>query len=271
MTEPKIVSFDIETMPNLVWSWDVYASKGWNAIDTVKEWHPFSIGYKFLGKKTQYISLDQYKGWKPLVEHRKDGAVLIRQANVKPMLEDIWDVLNGCMAIGWNSKAFDIKMLNTWFLKSGMPIPKIDWHVDVMSEKKKLTRGSPRSLDGTGEEWGTGRKTKHQGWPLWYGCMLNDKKALRLMHKYCVQDVDLTERNYMFLRPNIKNHPPMNVLLGNYDKCATCGVGDVKLNGNDHKSFKTGKKTLYGYCMDCGAPNHKRVPLDSFNKVEFVR
>lgn len=223
----KIVTIDIETFANLVWSWELYG-KNWSAIDKEMEWFPFSIGVKWLGQKTRYYSLADYKNWKPVITRHKGGAFTVRPPDIRPLMEDIWNILDVAdVVVGWNSKAFDVKKLNDQLIALGFPPYSPFKQVDVMAEKKKLTKSNSNSLDSTSEHWGTGRKVKHEGWPLWMKCIEDDKKAQKLMKAYCIRDVDITEKNYLFMRPWIRNHPHVGAYRNLPDACRICGREDM--------------------------------------------
>lgn len=271
-TQPKFLCFDIETMANLVWSWDVFSRGGWRAVDVEKDWHPYSFGAKWLDvNKTMYFSLDQYRGWQPLRVKYKDGSFLHRQPNLRPLLDDMWKLLDEAQGvITWNGKRFDIKKMNSYFLAMGYPPFSPVQHIDVMKEKTKLTSSNYNSLDGTGEEWGTGRKVSHEGFPLWLGCIDGDKKAQKKMKKYCIQDVELTERNYLHLRPWIANHPAMNVLTNNPEACTKCGGTRVHKHSTTARKATSTKTYTYNRCGDCRAMLPSRVPEDSFVKMRYA-
>ena len=219
--EPKIVTFDIENMANLLWSWQVYG-KNWSAIDTEQEWHMLCFAAKWLGKKTEIYSLDQYKGYKPMVE-RKGDTLVINRPDERALLQDLWNMLDEAdIVIGWNSKRFDTKKVQSKLLAYGFPPPSPFKQIDVMCEKKKIASSNSNKLDVTGEEWGLGRKLPHQGFPLWKGCSEGDEKAWNKMKRYNIQDVILTEKTYLYLRPWMATHPNLNAWTGKINTCPVC-------------------------------------------------
>lgn len=247
----KALVIDIETMANLVWSWSIRSNNGWNATGIEQEWYPICFAAKWLGKKTQYYSLEDYKNYKPSIVRHKDGSTTFRRPDITPLMYDAWKLLNEAdHVIGWNSKAFDIKKLNACFVALGFKPYLPVKHIDLMSEKKKVTSSNSNRLDATGEEWGTGRKVEHQGFPLWLKCMEGDKKAQKKMKKYCIQDVDLTARNYDFFLSWITNHPSRAVLEQKPDACPNC-ANERLTPGPKYHSTKTGRYQ-YFRCLSCG-------------------
>jgi hypothetical protein len=225
----KIVTLDIECMANAVWSWQMYG-KNWSAIEEIVEWSLLSMAAKWYGKKTQIYSLDQYKGYKPMMV-RQGATISITQPDEKALLQDIWNILDEAdVVIGWNSKRFDIKKINSKLIAYGFPPPSPYIQIDVMTEKKKLTASNSNKLENTGVEWKTGHKLPHQGFKLWTGCSEGDKKSWSLMRRYNIQDVVLTEKNYDYLKPWMQNHPVMNF---NQDeaRCTRCNSTDLWKKG----------------------------------------
>jgi len=221
MATPKIVIFDIENYCNVVNSWQTYG-QSWSAIDTEFEWHILCFAAKWLGEKTKVYSLDQYKGYKPMQVRTKD-TLLIRKPDEKKLLQDLWNILDEAdIVIGWNSKRFDTKKVVSKLLAYDFPPPSPFKQIDVMQEKKKIAASNSNSLNNTGQEWGLGMKLPHTGFSLWKGCAVGDKKSWKTMKDYNIQDVILTEKAYLYLRPWMVNHPNLNAWDGNENKCPAC-------------------------------------------------
>lgn len=257
----KTLTFDIESMANLVWSWQT-RGKDWSAIDTELKWYPLGVGVKWEGEDPVYLSLDKQKGYKPVITRHKDGSFKVRKPNVKPLMKEVWEYLDEAdVVVGFNSKAFDIKKLQDYFLALGMkPFSPVQ-HVDVMQEKKKLTSSNSNTLDYTSQEWGYGRKQSHEGWPLWIKCAEGDTEALRLMEEYCLRDVEITEQCYHHVRPWMKTHPANNVLDEKPDSCPKCGEG--KMIAGAKYAVTRVNKYQYFRCSNCGASVKARAPEDT--------
>ena len=70
------------------------------------------------------------------------------------------------------------------------------------------------SLDHISQELGIGKKTSHQGFDLWQKCMADDVTAWKLMKKYNINDVKLTEELYEKVKPWLKQALiTMNILM----------------------------------------------------------
>lgn len=218
----RIVTIDIENFANLMWSWVPYG-QNWSAVDTEYEWHILCFAAKWYGEPTKVYALDDYKGYKPMLK-RKGNTLTVRKPDEKKLLQEIWNILDEAdIVIGWNSKRFDIKKIQSKLLQYGFKPPRPFIQIDVMQEKKKLTQSNSNKLDATGQEWGLGRKLEHTGWELWMGCAEGDKKAWATMKKYNKIDVDLTEATYDYLKPWMKTHP--NLAVGEERPACTRGCG----------------------------------------------
>lgn len=172
---PKILTLDIETSPALIWAWDVYET---NAIKVEKQWSILCIGYKWKGKKV-----------KILYGKEKDIARKIRD------LLDEADIV-----IGHNHKKFDLKKINTKILKYGIPPPSTYKTVDTLTNARKYLGLLSNKLGDIGEFYEIGEKIRTDK-ELWFDYMNGIKSRQRQMHRYCMNDVVLTEKWYDLLLP----------------------------------------------------------------------
>ena len=271
MNETKILTLDIENMANLLWSWQTRSFNGsWSSISVEQPWYPIGVGVKWFGEEGKYLALEDYRGYKPLIRRYKDGSFKITPPNLKPLLKDVWDYLNEAdIVIGWNSDSFDIKKLNDYFVRYGFPPYAPIQSVDVMKKKRQVVSSDSNKLDDTGEQWGTGRKTQHDGWDLWVKCAEGDKKSLKHMAEYCIQDLQLTEDNYVYLRGWMKTHPAMNVFSGRPESCPRCGATGSMQKGMKYRATSA---NLYQYyrCKECSGMAKSRVPEPKSASPDFT-
>lgn len=115
---------------------------------------------------------------------------------------------------------------------------------------KRYGRFLSNKLDDLGEEFNIGKKMKHQGFDLWLGCDAGDMKCWKTMIKYNKQDVLLTERLYLELRPYIENHPKLRILDGRPKACDNCGSD--KLHNHVKKTLAGQGWRMQYKCYDCG-------------------
>lgn len=235
--EPKILVFDIETAPNLVYTWGMWDQ---NVIAVKQDWYILSFVAKWLGSKDVIAKgLCDYKGY------AQD------KSNDKLLVEDLWKLFDSAdLILGHNGDEFDIKKCNTRFLIHGLTPPTPFKSVDTKKVAKKHFRFDSNKMDELGRQLGIGRKKEHEGFALWLACMAGDRAAWKRMLAYNVQDVLLLERLYLRMRPYMTTHPNMNLLRGTTHSCPNCGSSNCQRRG--HSITKTQLVQRY-QCKSCGA------------------
>jgi len=209
-TRAKVLTFDIETRPMQAWVWDA---------------------------KTRYITPDK------ITDH---GGMLTWAAKwyaEKPvmfgslwddghegMVHRLWELIDQAdIVVGYNSDRFDLKRINTEFIRLGLPKPRPVRSVDLLKTVRSQFGFPYNRLDEIARELGLPRKVTHQGFGLWTACMAGDEKARKLMRRYNCGDVRVTETVYDALRPWIPNHPNLNLWADRDDDgrpietCCNCG------------------------------------------------
>lgn len=153
--------------------------------------------------------------------------------------------------IGYNSIAFDTKVVNKEFLLQDMAPVAPFKQIDLLRTMRQNFRFASNKLDFVTQQLELGQKTHHQGHGLWTMCEAGDPDAWALMKKYNMQDVLLTEKLYRRVLPWIKNHPNRN----NYDEvparptCPSCGGVHLQQRG----FARTVAQRYRRYqCLDCG-------------------
>lgn len=242
----KILIFDIETAPNLAYVWGLWKQNiGLNQIKRDDQMLCWSA--KWLGKKE--ILFDTLAGLED------DGKLAISLA----ALFDEADIV-----VTYNGNSFDIPWLNTVMINNNLTPPSPVKNIDLYQTVKKRFRFSSNKLEHVAKRLGLGQKVKHEGFELWTACMSGDKKAWSKMLRYCKQDVKLTEKLYLRLRPWIKNHPNVNIGDDSEEiKCAACSSANLKKNGIEY--LTSGAYQRYK-CRSCGAPNRGRTMINTADK-----
>jgi hypothetical protein len=229
----KILLIDIETSPNLSYIWGQYEQ---NALSIERNWYIMSFSAKWLGGKQITKCLSDYPGYKPL------------QENDERIMKDIWELLDKAqVVVAHNGDKFDIKKINTRFIKNGMTPPSPYKQIDTLKVAKKYFAFSSNKLDDLGEFLGIGRKLEHEGFPLWQKCMRGEKKSWRKMKRYNVQDTKLLEKVYLELRGWDNRHPN----LGLYHEevvCPKCGSPNIHWRGYQYNRTTKYKRFQ---CQDC--------------------
>lgn len=209
----KILTLDIETSPNVGYHWGLWNQNiGINQI--VEPGRVICWGAKWYGAKAVEFRSDHHDGHDTMV-HR------------------MWELLNEAdITVGFNHKKFDLRHLHREFLLQGLTPPSPNKDVDLLLEVRKAFMFPSNKLDYVSQQVGIGQKVQHEGFSLWTSCLAGDEAAWKRMRKYCVGDVQLTEKLYDHLRPWIKNHPHMGVNASDEDiTCNRCGSDDLRRDG----------------------------------------
>lgn len=244
MSEPRVVLFDLETLPN-----PREAIKVWPSLSnypglTLKAQVSTIIcfGWKVLGKSepVRCINAWDFPSWKKDVN---DDRALVEEAR---------EVLDGADAVvTHNGKKFDWKFFQTRLAKHGLtPLdPKLP-HYDTKQISSRHLYLSSNSLGNIGEYLLADRKMDHEGWSLWVKVFERDAKAMKTMSNYCKQDVLLLEKAYLKLRPYIRtvNHNLFNPFKEKV--CPSCGSSRIQKHGKRRTQTKVYQRY---HCPDCGA------------------
>lgn len=249
MNKLKVLLFDLETTPNISYTWGKYEQ---NVIAFKKEWELLSFSYKWLNEKTVYCStrLDfKDKTDKSLVKEMKR---ILEQADI---------------LIAHNGDEFDFKKANAKLVEHNLgPMAEVQ-KIDTKKVAKRYFKFNSNSLDDLGNLLGVGRKVQTGGFDLWLGCIAGDKKAFAKMAKYNKQDVLLLEKVYLKLRPWMTNHPN----IANYEKtphsCPKCAGTDLKSQGL--RRTKTSEFRRY-LCLGCGGYSQARLPMRKIIKPDIL-
>lgn len=247
MTAPRIVTLDIETFPNLVFTWGLFKQMvGVNQI--VRDWSLASMCWKWLGdKQTHYIDCE--------ADPTNDSLIL----------DQCWAVLdNADIVIGQNSKHFDIRKLNARFIEAGMKPPSPYKQVDTKVEAAKVAMFTSNRLEWLAAHLTDVPKDKHKDFPgfdLWAECLKGNPKAWAAMRKYNPRDVVATEKLYLKLRPWIVGHPNVAATIEDGQMhCPKCGSHKVESRG--YYTTQGGKYSRYR-CKACGGWSRSRCTLTS--------
>lgn len=228
MTAPKILVLDIETKPNLVYSWGLY-KQTISLNQVVSPSAPICFAAKFVGEKTIYFASDWDDGHQAMIEaiHR-----LITEADA---------------VVTYNGDSFDLRKLQGEFLLAGLPPPPPPTSIDLLKTVRKLGFMSAK-LAYVGPLLKIGKKVKNEGFSLWSAVINGDPKAQKRMKRYNIGDITLTEQLYKKLLPYIKNHPHLKDEAK--DNCPSCGSSRVQNRG--FRRTRT-MKIQRRQCSSCGA------------------
>jgi hypothetical protein len=238
LVAPRILVLDIETSPNLVYTWGLFRQNiGINQI--VKPTEIICFSAKWLGGKMQFCSSYDYSLEK-ITEESKHNMVAV-----------LWTLLDQADAIiHYNGQSFDIPHINREFLQQDMTPPSPYAQIDLYRTVRSRFRHASNKLDWVAQELGIGSKTTHEGFGLWERCLQGDPLAWARMERYNRQDVKLTEALYRRLLPWITNHPALNLITGTEHSCPVCSSLDLTKRGLAHTKTSTFQQWQ---CNECGS------------------
>jgi hypothetical protein len=244
----KILLYDIETSPNLGYTWEKYEQ---NVITFTKEWEILTFAYKWAGQKA--VKVVTRKDFKDKTDKSITKALhsVLSQANV---------------VVAHNGNSFDNKKSRAKFIEHGLgPTPPFA-QIDTKLVARRHFKFNSNSLDDLGKLLKVGRKVKHSGFELWERCMAGSPSAFKEMAKYNKQDVLLLERVYNKLLPWIAGGPNMGTLLHRPEACPKCG-GTLQSRGVFHTTTAVFPRYR---CNDCGGWSRGPKSLTVVNRIKGV-
>lgn len=212
MSEPKLLTLDIETSPHEGYFWRMFDENIQLAF-LKRPSRIISVGRHFLGDK-HAVKYDDV--WPHTSEFRR-----------RVMLKRVYaDMAKADALITFNGRKFDVPKLNGEFLLAGFkPLPPIP-HIDVYLTTRKLGYASNR-LEYVAPLLGCGKKMKSSS-ELWRDYVEGDYAARMKMRAYNIRDVSVLERVFTKVRAYIKPFPRLHEKA----KCPDCGGDHVQSRGS---------------------------------------
>lgn len=238
----KILLLDIETAPCLSWTWRMW-KENINPIQIVQDWFIISWAAKWLDSEQMYSDCLTPKE-------------IINQDDSR-IMESIWAFMNDSdVVITHNGENFDLPKLNTRFVINGMKPLSPYQGIDTCRASKKYFSFSHNRLDFLCQTLGIGQKVDTGGFELWKECMDGQKEALNKMEFYNRHDVVLLEGLYLRIRPFIKSHPNLGVMVKKDGIiCPYCGGDRLEFDGHYDTQVSSFPALR---CKDCGGISRTR-------------
>jgi hypothetical protein len=229
----KILLLDIETAPNLVYSWGLWDQNiAINQI--VKPGYILCWAAQWLDKRE--IMFDS-----------------IHDSLKLKMIKRIHKLINEADAVvHYNGVKFDMPWLNQEFLLNGLPPPSGYADIDLLRTARSRFNFPSNKLDYVAKQLDVGQKIKHIGMDLWTDCMNGCPKAWAKMKRYNKQDVRLLKKVYIELLPWVRNHPNWGVVSNTGElTCRNCGSENIKKDGIQRNQTLSYQRYR---CKDCWTP-----------------
>lgn len=239
MSQPKIIVWDIETIPNLKKALEYWPELSNFYGKTLKATITSiaCIGWKYAGgSKVECINAWDFSRWD---KNRNDDYSVCKAFH---------EIIKDADAIvTQNGRRFDWKHLQTRLIHHGLdPLHKIP-HIDTKVLASKNLFMINNKLGTLGREFVKDDKLDNGGWQLWVDTWHKKPEALKLMEKYCKQDVELLDKVFQVLKPFAKNLPNFNH-WSSEKVCPNCGSDNVYFNGWHHTQAMSYRRM---FCKDC--------------------
>lgn len=263
MTNPRVLLYDIETIQNVVASFNLYERGGMHLP------HENVI-------QERYIVC---AAWKWLDEHKVHAVSVLdapRRYKANPhddlfVCETLHSQLSQADAIvAHNGDEYDIKFTEGRIIKHGLsPLPPIH-KIDTLKVARSRFLLNSNRLDYLARYLGVGKKI-HIDNQLWLGILAAKEpaatRAIRKMVAYNRHDVRLLEGVYLKLLPYVPN-PVNQQLYTPGDPCSRCGSPRMTSQGIRRTTTRLYKRFQ---CQNCGgwdrasladkSPKAARIPI----------
>jgi len=229
----KRLFFDIETSPNIVYSWRIGYNLNITPENIIDERKIICISYKW--------------------ESEEEIHTLTWDKNQcdKKMLKEFISVANQAdELIAHNGDRFDIKWIRTRCIYHRIPMFPNYKTLDTLKKAKSGFNFNSNKLDYIAQYLGVGAKVKHSGFDMWKGVMMNDKSALSEMVHYCEGDIIVLEDVFLTMQSYIKQNTHAGVLNNNLKySCPCCSSEQITLLKNNITAMGTIKRLIE--CNEC--------------------
>jgi hypothetical protein len=243
-TSAKVLILDIETAPISAYVWGIW-NQNVHLPQIKSDWFCLTWAAKWLFEDKVYSAK-----LKPEEVAKQDD---------KRIMEGIWKLINEAdIVIAHNAEKFDIPRLNSRFILNGLNPPLPYQVIDTLRHIRRQFGFTSNKLDYVNKLLNLERK-KETSFELWDNCMKGDRKALKEMEDYNVQDVRILEETYLQIRPWIKPHPNMGLFIldETEQRCPSCGSNDLQDQG---KCYNTSANIYELFrCGNCLSISRKRL------------
>lgn len=240
---PRVAVCDIESLPIISYNWGIWDQNiGLDQI--ISDGCMLGWAGKFLNEPEMYSDILTSK------EAKSRDTLRITKS--------IWEFLSKAdVVIGHNYSQYDVKYINTEFLRHGLPPLKYTI-VDTLVVAKQNFRFSSNKMKFLNDQLGIRNKIENGGFNLWKLCDQGDETALKEMLEYNIGDIGATEELFYKLRPYVRN---FNVALYNTletEQCPVCGSTSLKEEG---EYFTSAGKWQSIRCQDCKCISRRKTNL----------
>lgn len=248
-TGPKILLYDIETLPMITRAWRPYKATAVHIqqptllLCFAYKWEGHNgIGFEAMWHADNYQPGDLPEIW-PAVR-----------------LASLFDTAD--ITIAHNGDRFDRRKANGVFDRLGLLPPSTYQTIDPLKVARRELGHDKNSLDHLADIYGLKRKLKHHGIELWLNCEAGDPDAQAEMELYNRRDVEVLEGVYHKLLPWMGlPGKPAHPNLGHWAKgervCTNCGSDQLTTVDTPHRALVSEWEVFR--CGNCGAQSRGRL------------
>ena len=247
---PNILIFDIETSLMEVYVWGLY--KQFISHNNIikdengefKSWFMLSYAAKWLYDDNILSDIVT-----PEEARNRDD---------KRILESIWLLLERAdIVIAHNGDRFDLRKINARFISNDIKPPTSFRTIDTLKVTRRNFAFESYKQDFLTKKFKLQEKKETGGIDLWIEVQQGNQKAIDKMLDYNIHDVKGLEDLYLKIRPYIKNHPNLGVMLDE-DVCPNCGSPNLEETNSEY--FTSANRFPVFRCSDCKTPyiRHKK-------------
>lgn len=252
----RVLVLDIETAPMKAFIWSM-----WN----------FNLGQSLNMQLSDWFMLTWSAKWlfeETTMSDRLTPEEVFAEDDSR-ITTSLWHLLEEAdVVITHNGKKFDVKKINTRFLKHNIAPPMPYQTIDTLEHIKKQFSISSNKLDYVAGFLGLGGKISTGGFELWKRCMTGDEEALIQMETYNIGDVTLLEDVYLVIRPYVKPHPNMGLfILDNVSCCPSCGSTELDWQGTYKTYASVFEAFRCKHCTSVGRSRKSSIPLRSKSQL----
>lgn len=250
--KPKVLFYDIETSLAKSYhfqQWKVNLSQK----QKIQESHLLSHAWAWNDGEVVGSILTQQE----MLDHDPERLVL-----------ECWSLLDNCdVLVAHNGKRFDVKKVNSYFLKYGLNPPSPYKVVDTLQIAKNKFALPFNSLAYLAEFLGVEQKIDTGGIDLWIRCDKGDPEALQEMLEYNLGDVVTLRGVYNKLIGWDNNAVNMSLYDDEHDMlCPHCTSANISSLEGKYTYTVARKYSLYR-CGDCGATLRGTRAEGNMNKL----
>ena len=235
----KILTLDIETSPNIAYVWRFF-KENISPNQILDHCDIMCFAAKWLdNNEVMYFGMPESE--QSILETMNS---LLDQADI---------------IVGHNLSRFDAAKIRGRSLVHGLDLPSPYKEIDTYQVARKEFGFDGNSLDYLTRVFKIAKKSTHKEFPgfeLWAECLRGNERAWEVMKEYNIDDVISTEELYLQMRPYMRNHPNISVMLENeVITCPKCGSMD-----NERRGFYVTNISKYQRyrCRSCGGWHRSR-------------